>query len=160
MTNDHYAAPNASLDNSNTGSRDLLQPLLATKPWVRLCSIIGFVMTGFMVLAGVLMMIGMGAVASMGNDPSMAGMGIGFGIFGGLFYILMSLLYFFPSLFLHRFANSIAQADRTNSQDDMVRALEYQKSFWKFVGIVTLIFIGFFVLGILFAIIAGIAAGV
>lgn len=158
MTNEHYTAPSASLENTQVGARELLQPLLATKPWVRLCSIVGFVMTGFMVLAGIFMIIGMGAVATMGGDPGMAGMGVGFGIFGGVLYMLLSLIYFFPSLFLHRYANSIAQADRTNSNSDIAKALEYQKSFWKFVGIMTLIFVSFFLLGMLLAIIGGIAA--
>lgn len=138
MNDEHYATPNADLKPQSTDMSDLLAPLLSTKPWVRLCSVMGFIFAVLTIFAA----IGMFA---MGN--SIPGMPMGGGVLG-VIYLLLGLLYFMPSFYLHKYASAIALADSTNSSTDIALALGYQKSFWKFAGIVTLIMLVLMVLGI------------
>jgi hypothetical protein len=146
MSDQYYAPPKSDLKSLSTEIQSLIKPLLATKPWARLCSIIGFIGSVFMVLAGLGMMLG--GVAMGQNSPFGRGLGAGM----GLVYILLSLLYFFPSLFLFKYASKIGVASSTQSAADIVSALEQQKLFWKFAGILVSIMIIFMLIGIASAI--------
>jgi ABC-type sugar transport system permease subunit len=72
--------------------------------------------------------------------------------------ILMGILYFFPSLFLFKFASSIGRLLDGGGATEMEEALSNQKSFWKFVGILVIIAIILGVLGVVAAIIISIFA--
>lgn len=114
--------------------------LAGTKPWVRLVSIIGFVSSGFMILGGV----AGGVVGALMGTPEAAAL-----IF---IYPLMGLLYLVPSLYLFRFATRIGEYVQGGQEAQLELALESQRSFWKFVGILSLIGIVLGVLGIAAAI--------
>lgn len=148
MNDQHYATPNADLTPDSTDTSDLMAPLLLTKPWVRLCSIMGFVSTVFIILAGIGLMAGGAATA-----------GIPFGAGVGVAYMLMGLLYFMPSLFLFRYASAIALAQQSGSSNDIAMALGHQKSFWKFAGIVMLVMIVVMFIGIGAAIVVPLMMG-
>lgn len=149
MNDQHYATPNADLKPDSTDVSELIEPLIATKIWVRLCSIMGFISTFFIVIAGFGLMVGGSAIPNM---PLGAGLGI--------VYIAMGLLYFMPSLYLHKYAGAISQAQASQSSADVLAALKYQKSFWKFAGVLVLIMFVFFILGIGAAIMIPMMAGV
>ena len=74
-------------------------------------------------------------------------------IFFGVFYVLMGLLYFFPSLYLFRYASSIGSLLDGGGAREMEKALSNQKSFWKFAGILTLVSFGFAIFGIIAALV-------
>jgi hypothetical protein len=116
---------------------NMVQSLRQTKPWVRLLSIVGFLATGFMLLAGLFMLVA-GAMSQ-----SLVGRASPFGAVGGVLlgvlYALLALLYLFPSLFLFRYASAIARMLNGETVGGMEAALEQQKSFWRFMGIMTLI---------------------
>ena len=114
--------------------------LAGTKPWVRLVSIIGFISAGFMILGGV----AGGVVGALMGRPEAAVL-----IF---FYPLMGLLYLVPSLYLFRFATRIGEYVQGGQEAQLELALESQRSFWKFVGILSLVGIVLGVLGIAAAI--------
>jgi len=141
MNDEHYATPSADLKPQSTDTSELLEPLLSTKPWVRLCSIMGFISTVVMGLLGI------GIMAAGTSIP-----GVPFGSFIGVFYILLAILYLMPSLYLFKYASAIALAESSQSTTDIAGALKHQKSFWKFAGIMTLIMLIFMVLGIVAAI--------
>ena len=102
--------------------------LAGTKPWVRLCSVLLFVTAALVILVG---LIG-GALAgsTFGEGPEMAAVGV--------FYAFMGLLYFFPALYLYRYASRIGDYLAGGEEAQLEHALDAQRSFWKFVGIVTL----------------------
>lgn len=108
----------------------MIEHLRATKPWVRLISVIMFISVGFMFLAGIIMMF----------MPSPSGMG-GFGPMIGIFYLLLGGLYLVPAFFLHQYASSIWDLLQGGGDVAMEAALGSQKSFWRFVGILTLVII-------------------
>jgi hypothetical protein len=116
----------------------MINALRSTKPWTMLLAVLGFISIGFMVLAG----LGMALFSSL--IPGVRGQGAVM----GLVYIVMAVLYFFPALYLVKYSSAVERFLSTGMPADMESALTYQKSFWKFVGILSLIGIGFMILGI------------
>jgi hypothetical protein len=127
----------------------VLDLLRQTRPWVRLMSIVGFVVSALMIIGG-------GAAASFAmlgrGDSSTYAMSAGV----LCVYVFMGALYLVPSLFLFRYASRITEL-LTNPQSlNLEAALEAQKSFWKFVGILTAIVLVIYLIIIVGAILAGI----
>ncbi len=85
--------------------------------------------------------------------PSPTGMsGFGFGPMIGILYIILSGLYLAPAFFLHQYASSIRDVLKGGGDVAMEAALGSQKSFWRFVGILTLVMICIYALVFVFAI--------
>lgn len=120
--------PRPGLSPEGVGSATLGY-LKDTKPWVRMFSILGFIGSSFAVLAGLLMMV---SSSFLGEEMSGA-VGIGMGIG----YILFAILYIMPSLFLWRYASAIQTLLSSRRTADLDEALKQQKSFWRFIGILT-----------------------
>ncbi len=121
------------------------QYLDQTRPWVRFMSILIFVGAGFMALAG----FGMMALSTAGGLASRRSpvFGVIGGILLGIFYLSMAGLYVAPGIFLHRFAGALKRLMATNTADALDDALKHQRSFWRFVGILS-------ILGIIIAVVA------
>lgn len=135
----------------------VIQALAATKPWVRLCSVIGFIMTGFIVLAALAMFLFGGAMAF---GPAADAMPFaGFPAILGVIYLASAFFYFFPSLKLWKYGSHILDLMGSQSVHDLEAALESQRSFWKFVGILILVAIGLYALTIVIMIGVGVATG-
>ena len=119
-------------DTGTSGiSQRALDMLRQTKPWTRFFSILIFIFVGIIVLVALGMLV-MGLAMSssrMGFLPALM----------ALVYLGMAALYFMPGLFLTRFCNGVGDLARTNRMSDLERALEAQKSYWKFIGIATII---------------------
>jgi hypothetical protein len=117
--------------------------LAGTRPWVRLVSILGFLGAGFMFLVGIALAVGgtavTGALGEQGGPP--------FAILG-VIYACMGLLYFVPSLHLWRYGGHIQAYLHDPQTPRLELALEAQRRFWKFVGILAAISIVFFFLTI------------
>lgn len=118
--------------------------LRQTKPWVRFISILTFISAALMIIIGLVM--GMAGMA--GGAPG--------SIILLIFYPLLGLLYFFPGLFLFRYANRIRDFMNSSHNQFLDAALEAQKSFWKFVGILTMVSIILSILFVFLGIVAGI----
>lgn len=134
-----------NLQNSFGITEPMILSLRQTKPWVKIMSIIGFISMGFMVIAGAINMFTFSKLSSETTPLPI--------VFIGVINILMGLLYFFPSLYLYKFSASISRLLEGGGLVEMEEALTNQKSFWKFVGILTLIMFGFALVGIVAAII-------
>jgi hypothetical protein len=113
------------------------QFLNQTRPWVRFISVMLFISAGFLILSA-LIMIGTGA-AFMGQNRFSSPMNaLGPAVVGG-FYLILSLLYIAPGIFLHRYAGTITLLETSRTAQMLEDALKHQKSFWRYTGIVTLI---------------------
>jgi hypothetical protein len=144
----------SSFDSFELQLTSLAKEFLAeTAKWAKFLSIVGFVIIGFIVLGGFFMFAAGSAFESMG-----AGFGAGFGAIAGIFYLLIALLYFFPVLYLYKFANNAKSALRDNNSENLTVAFENLKSHYKFVGILTLIMVCIYGLIFLITIMAGIGA--
>lgn len=111
----------------------MLLSLRKTRPWVRLVSILGILVSLFIIALGA----GVGVVGPfLAKDKVPAPLMIG----AGLFYIVLGILYIIPALYLFRYAAAISDALKVAPRGPSVeRALAMQKSFWKFVGLFILI---------------------
>jgi hypothetical protein len=107
-----------------------------------LLSVLGFIGLGLMVLGCIAILVlpmGMGSMGSMTLMPRIA---------AAFAYLLMGLIQFPPVLFLHRYASRIARLAASGAPDDLEDALRAQKSFWKYVGILTVVVMILYAIGI------------
>lgn len=130
-----------------------IQALQGTKPWVRLCSVIGFISSGLMLVGALFMLIAGAALGSIGTfQPQGAHQEVaksalpfaGFQIVMAVFYALFGVIYLFPSLKLWKYGSAILRLMSSGSPDDLVDALDLQRAFWKFVGIMILAMIAIY----------------
>lgn len=141
----------ASQSGGSSISPGVLQALAGTKPWVQFCAILGFIFTGFMVLAGVFMMIGGEIITATGDSSGMPF--AGFPAVLGIIYLACAFFYFFPSLKLWKYGRHIAALLGSNSMTDLEAALDAQRSFWKFVGILVCVAIALYIVGIILVVV-------
>jgi uncharacterized membrane protein YhaH (DUF805 family) len=101
--------------------------LAGTHPWARFLAILGFCVVGLMLFAG----LAGGVAGAASGNPELAVIMV--------IYPLMSLIYFFPALFLLRFANRTRDFVARGEPDLLQAAVEAQRSLYKFTGIVAII---------------------
>lgn len=123
--------------------------LRATRPWVLFLSILGFILCGLIVLAAMAMTL----VGFVTGGP----FGAGFGMVISLLYVAFGALYFVPAWLLFSYAGAIKQFVDTRQNTDLERALGKQKSFWKFVGIMTLVVMCLYAVILVIALVGGLA---
>ena len=106
------------------------QALGQTKPWVRLLSVLGFLVFGFSII---------GMIFVLGFTP------------GGPVTLLMVvtipisvLFYLMPSLLLWNYASRIGNFLNDGSSNSLAAAVAAQRSFWKYVGIVAAVILVFY----------------
>jgi hypothetical protein len=126
--------------------------LRITRKWANFIAIVMFVMIGLMVLAGIFMGFALSAVSSMAVNSPMP-LPAGFFTF---FYLLMAAVYFFPALYLYRFAQHLGIALTVSSSEELAQSFLFLKRHYHFIGV--LIIVGLIITGLafLFAILAGI----
>ena len=122
--------------------------LAGTRPWVRLVSILGFLGAILMLVVGVGLAAG-GMFMPVDSGPAGAGMTV-----LGVVYACMGLLYFVPALHLWRYGAAIEAYVRDAQQVTLEQAMEAQRRFWKFVGVLAVISMAFFVVAFIIGIIA------
>jgi hypothetical protein len=126
-----------------------------TAKWGRFLSVIGFILCGLIVVGGIYF----ATIVKNSNNV--------FDRYGGstsqlqalgpavaIIYILMAVLYFFPCLYLNRFANKMTTALAAEDQGSMTTAFENLKSMFKFFGVLTIIIISIYVVIFVLAIVS------
>ena len=77
----------------------------------------------------------------------------------GLLYLILIILYIFPTIYLYRSSAAAKLAVESDDNVSMVEFLKNNKSFWKFCGILTIVMLIFYVLIIIGVMVAAIAMG-
>jgi hypothetical protein len=137
-------AKDTSVDKNKAILNYIMNSLRATKPWTRLLSILGFIGTGLTVLMGFGIIVGESFIPISPKAPPL--------LYLGIFYILTSVFYLVPSIWLSKYSSAIDSFLKGGDSVQLGNAIAYQKSFWKFIGILVLVFIIIAILGILAAI--------
>lgn len=140
---------NSSLFSLNVDSQSKSFLNEAAK-WGKFLSILGFVFCVLFVVVGIFLATN---VSQLENEysrystvrTSPQGMGVGIAIV----YILGAVLYFFPCLYLFRFSSHMKTAIASDDQAHLTTGFQNLKSMFKFVGVLTLIMIALWLLGIL-----------
>jgi hypothetical protein len=118
-----------------------------TAPWTRFLSIVGFIGVVLMIVIG----IAAGAIGLMTQRAETTVLMV--------LYPLMALMYFFPSLYLLQYSKRIGQYVRGGQQlPDLESALEAQRKFWKFAGLMTIVGFALSVVAFAAAVIIGFLA--
>lgn len=115
--------------------------------WAKFLAIIGFIGTGFMVLAALLML-----AVSSSEKYGLMGSHMPNGLLG-LIYILMAGVYFYPTMCLFNFSDKIKKAFITLKNNILVESFRNLKNMFQYIGIVTIVFIGLYFIGILILVI-------
>ena len=145
------------MENSDLLNYDLqLSPssqsfLSETAKWGKFISIIGFIGCGFILIIAFFVPSIYSSLATMQGIPSQVIAGSTIGI--TIVYILMSLLLFFPSLFLYRFSTKMKLALSTVSQENFDESFKNLKSMFKFYGILTIVMLSIYALIFIFILI-------
>lgn len=126
------------------------QYLKETAKWARFLAIVGFVMTGMIVLAAIF-------AGSIMSTLSATSPSFGFFPSAGITftYLIVAGLYFFPCLFLFQSSQKLTQALQDGNSEELTLALEKMKNFFRFVGIMTLVVIALYAFMLVFLVLGG-----
>ena len=129
--------------------------------WAKFLSIVGFVMCGLVVIIGIFAGSIFATMSGVYSDEfrSSSGISSGIGAMMAFFYIGFAILYFFPCLFLFRFANRMKSALSTNDQLTLNSSFQNLKVMFRYVGILTIIVLSLYALLFFVAIISAVSAG-
>ena len=107
--------------------------------WASFFSVLGFIMIAFLILLGIMM----GFLFSALDNGTL---GSGFKYVLVFIYIVMGAVYFLPVLYLFRFSNWTKKAIRNRNSLDLSVAFKNLKSHFQYVGIMTIVLIGIYIL--------------
>ena len=128
-----------------------------TAKWGRFLAIVGFVFSGLMLIA-LVSALTLGSLASdSGGSPSSMAAVLGGGIVIFIYFVF-ALLFFIPCLYLYNFSSKMQAALRANQQETLNIAFANLKSCFKFLGILTIIMLVIWGIGLVSVVGMGIAA--
>ena len=123
--------------------------------WAKFLAIFGMVMCGLVAIMGIFVGATFSTVPGQfdSGSQSLSFLGPGLGIFMIVLYIGFAILYFFPCLFLLRFANHMRNALGSHDQLALNTSFQNLKIMFRYVGILTIIVVALYVIGIFAAVI-------
>lgn len=116
--------------------------LETTRKWAFFLSMIGFIFIGLMLIV---------AIITATVAIPFSGLPAGGGIAATVLFISLTVLYFFPVFFLFKFATVSKSALEMKGSSRMEEALKYHKMLFKFLGILAIVFLCLYVIGIIAA---------
>jgi len=157
MQNDPYSTPishdsTSGRAGSSEVSQAVMLTLAGTKPWVRFFSVLMFVGAGLLLLVALVMAVAGASIGKASGNPMFSG-GMGVGI--AVIYGLLSIIYVYPGMKLWKYSNSIRNLLQTSAEVDLIDALNQQRAFWKFIGILFLSLLALYILIIIAAVVFG-----
>jgi len=148
MTNDPYEPPHA--DPTLQSSPDTSEPqdappvvvehLIHTRPWVKFCSISGYIASAFLMVIGSVTVLSMNGAAPLQDQLLLGGT-----------YLIMAALFLIPSIWLSNYAKSITRLQKSNGIEDLEQAIAHQRTFWRQMAIMILILLFIYLLTIAFS---------
>jgi len=115
-----------------------IESLKATRRWTKFFSVFGFIFLGIMLLVLLVAL-----VSARGGSPFGGGLSIVVGL-------LVGAMYFFPIYYLHKFSAHSRVALEQNNSQEMELAFSALKSHYKFIGILTIVILSFYLIALLF----------
>jgi len=132
----------------------MIESVKGIGPWTRFMSVLGFISVAFLII-GAAVMLGISLFARNLGGAMPGGMMIAMSIL----YVIIAILYVFPCLYLWGTAGAVVRMKKGDIPGGMETALAKQKSFWKFIGIVTIVFLVMYPIFIILMVVFGAVAG-
>lgn len=124
--------------------------LSETARWARFLAIAGMVSLGLMIVFGLVYSIWISSIMSSMQErrygvqsPGAYTGGLAAG--SALIFIIMAVVAFFPMLYMFRFANQMKTALYSNDQENLNASFQNLKRYFRYVGIITIIGITFWI---------------
>jgi hypothetical protein len=136
-------------------SEDVRSYLYETAKWTKFLSVVGFVFSALTAITAFGASAVLNSLATVSPDNPMLKIGSSAIT---IIYLLLALMQFYPSFLLFKFATGANQAVLYGDQASLSAAMSKLKSFFKFWGILTILFIAFYILMMLFAVVIGMGA--
>ncbi len=111
-----------------------------TSPWMKFVSLAGIMMC--LILVGFAIIIIQAPVEA--TNPYLAKLGSGLKNFVAVIDIFIAIILIFPCIYLLRYSNRIKKFIKTNNSIAFEKALSMQRKFWKYIGILTIIYVSIF----------------
>ena len=115
---------------TEAGKKDLL----TTAKWSKFYAVLSFIGVAICVLMGILLLVSGHFMAQIQPDLSDAMLAP-----LGLVYIILGGILVMPALYLLQFSQKTEQAIAESNTEMMEQALNRMKSYWKFMGIFTIV---------------------
>lgn len=122
--------------------------------WMHFMAIISAIGVGFLAIGGICMMLFSSFFAMYDTEEMPAFVFV----IMGFVYIAMAVILVFPTIYLFRASNAAAKAVALENNEQLVEFFKNNKSYWKFMGIYTIVGLSLCALLIVAAIIIGIVA--
>jgi magnesium-transporting ATPase (P-type) len=124
--------------------------LKSVSPWLRFLGVIYYIICGFLVAGGLIMLIAAPLMEDLdfGGETS---------FLMGVFYLISAIITFFPARFIYFFGARLRNYFLNNAEKELELAFKYNKSFWKFCGIITIICLALIPIAISLAVYASMA---
>jgi hypothetical protein len=161
-----FSSPSEPVSSGNGVTNLTLEYLKNTRPWVIFIAVIAIIGACFMVLGGLAALLGGACMGARGGGSSaFRNLDLGGGMYGaasailGLVYLVAAGLEIPIIVYLFRYANSIKTLLGTRRTADLESALLHQQTYWKYVGILTIVGISLAVVAIFIFMVVGVSAG-
>jgi|GEM_PF-269184 len=128
-----------------------------TTRWGKFLAILGFIGTGFIFLAGIIFLTFGSTMNEFSSTPEFPPF---VNPLVGVIYLLMAVLYFFPCLYLFNFSNEVSKGLEMDNQEAFNFGFRNLKSLFKFMGIVSIVCIGLFIIMFIIIFIGALFAGI
>ena len=121
--------------------------LLKAAKWGKFLAILGFIVAGLMLVAGIAMIFVFNTLTD-----EMVPLNLPFppAVFS-VFYLLIAVIYVIPVTFLNRFCNNAIKALNNSSTDNLTISIRNLKNLFIFIGITTIVVLVIYTVVIIFA---------
>lgn len=145
----------ANQDLGNSSQSVEINPAISsyleeTRKWMTFLAVLGYICVGFLILAGLFMSLIPSDSLMNANMPFKAR-------YVGILYLSLGIVYLFPLNYMMRFSSSIKNALLMRDNDLLTKAFKNLRSLFKFVGILAIVGILFYVIMIITLVIMGVA---
>jgi len=149
-----------SLENKRIElGQEALSYLDSTRKWTMFFAILGFITMGLLLVGSLAfgslisgLTSGMSGMSGMEGMEGMEGMdtanavGSIAGVTMFIVFLIISVIYFFPLFYLFRYSKYSKKAVAEADPAIMTMALKNMKMFWKYIGILTIILLGVYLI--------------
>jgi len=122
--------------NTNEGNLSVSQQsinyLNETSPWLKFISIIGFVFSGLTFFSSFFIL----GASNYGYK-----LDIFSSILLFIIYVAIAIIIYIPNKYLYNYSIKIRDLSTLSSNNDLEEALYIQKKFWKFLGVVSIVYL-------------------